>query len=64
MPDEKDREDMAGTLNEFRRSCFALCELLKRNRPLDTIETLLIDHHLQMVELAYFQWNQNNKARQ
>ena len=49
------------TLKEFGKCCLALCEVLHGDKPLDQMELLFIDNHLQVLQMAYHQWKRKHK---
>jgi hypothetical protein len=48
-------------LREFGKGTLALCEVLHRDTPLDDRELLSIDNHIQVLQIAYFQWKKRQK---
>ena len=61
MTAHKDKLATDKTLKEFSQCCMALCEVLHSDKPLDEMELLFIDNHLQVLQMAYAQWKR--KAR-
>ena len=53
MPQDKKETDK--TLKEFGKCCLALCEVLHMDKPLDGMELLFIDNHIQVLHMAYHQ---------
>lgn len=62
MPQGKENQEIDKTLKEFGKCALALCEVLHEDTPLDHIETLFIDNHIQVVQMAYLQWKRRHKA--
>jgi hypothetical protein len=60
---QKDKEptETDKTLKEFGKCCLALCEVLHRDKPLDEMELLFIDNHIQVLHMAYHQWKKRHK---
>ena len=58
---------MLGTdavLKHFGRSSLALTQMLENNVPLGLVEHLLIENHLQLIQLALSAWNRRNFSGQ
>jgi hypothetical protein len=62
MSEAKDKKETDQTVKEFGQCALALCEVLHRDRPLDEMESLFIDNHIQVLEMAYSQWKRKNKV--
>jgi hypothetical protein len=59
---EKQKTETDNTLKEFGKCCLALCEVLHSDKPLDEMELLFIDNHLQVLHMAYHQWKRRQKV--
>ena len=61
---KKEESETDKTLKEFGRCCLAMCEILHSEKPLDEMELLFIDNHLQVLHMAYHQWKRNRKLKE
>jgi hypothetical protein len=61
LQDDKDKSATHKTLKEFSTCCLALCEVLHSDKPLDEMELLFIDNHLQVLQMAYVRWKRMAK---
>ena len=55
MPESKGGQDIDRTLKEFGKCTLALCDLLHGDEPLNSLEVLFIDNHIQVLQMAYIQ---------
>ena len=62
MSEAKDKKEIDHILKEFAKCTLALCDVLHREPPLDAMERLFIDNHIQVLQMVYLQWNRKNKA--
>ena len=62
MTPVREKVETDKTLKEFRKCCLVLCEVLHSDKPLDEMELLFIDNHLQVLHMAYHQWKKKHKT--
>jgi hypothetical protein len=62
MAADNEKLETDKTLKEFGKCCLALCEVLHSDKPLDEMELLFIDNHLQVLHMAYHQWKKKHKT--
>ena len=61
MSEPRDKKEIDRTLKEFGKCTLALCDVLHGDKPLDDVELLFIDNHIQVVQMAYLQWKRKHK---
>jgi hypothetical protein len=62
MSRANEQHKIDNTLKEFGKCTLALCEVLHGDTPLDHIETLFIENHIQVLQMAYLHWKRKNKV--
>jgi hypothetical protein len=62
VSNEKHKTETEKTLTAFGNCCLALCEVLHSDKPLNEMELLFIDNHIQVLHMAYYQWKKRHKS--
>jgi hypothetical protein len=62
IADAKNKNETDNTLKEFGKCAVALCEALQEDRPLNAMELLFIDNHLQIVQMTYLRWKRKHQT--
>ena len=57
----KDQHDTASTLRAFGKGAAALCGVMDQGRSLTDMELLLIENHVQVVQMAYLRWKRRHR---
>jgi hypothetical protein len=62
MANAENTNETDNTLREFGNCTMALCEMLRQGKPLNAMEKLFIDNHLQIVHMTYLQWKRTHQT--
>ncbi len=62
MSQAKEKQEIDNTLKEFGKCTLALCEVLHEDTSLDHLETLFIENHIQVLQMAYLQWKRRHQV--
>lgn len=62
MSQEKEKQGIDNTLKEFGKCTITLCEVLHGETSLDHMETLFIENHIEVLQMAYLQWKRKHKV--
>lgn len=54
VPDAKDQIEVVNTLREFGKSAVALRDVMDQNRSFTDMESLFIENHFQVIQMAIF----------